>query len=309
MAFVDETRFVERLQFFRGQRLMADDLQGLEGFHREMRELHNRSLHQAGVGNGFAVYGERGDRRVTVGPGYAIDSGGREIILTAEHAEPVPPVEGDDSGNSAFYDLTVSYPPDGDLEETETRAGVCLPRGVVRRREKPVFCWVRLERDEEGRMHPRDGGLERQIKDGHKILLARAEVQHCELLKLSIAERRNARPPTQPYIACGVDESGGWAVREGEGFSAPIVLARKEHVDTSTGDFLTTPAYFARLMPRKAAALESSPLIVPTLLSVDHPKADRFSVQVVMMIADPVAVGELEHVLKGLWVVQWMGVE
>ncbi len=63
---------LERQQFFDGQRLLASDLQGLEAFHRQMRELHNRSLHQPGIGNGFAVSGERGDRQVTIGAGYAL---------------------------------------------------------------------------------------------------------------------------------------------------------------------------------------------------------------------------------------------
>ena len=62
MGILEETRFIERLQFFDGQRLFASDLQGLEAFNREMRWLHNRSLHQPGIGSGFAVYGKKGDR-------------------------------------------------------------------------------------------------------------------------------------------------------------------------------------------------------------------------------------------------------
>mgnify|MGYP001036441712 CR=1 FL=1 len=46
------TQFLERIQFFNGQRLFASDLQALEAFNREMRWLHNQSLHQPGVGSG-----------------------------------------------------------------------------------------------------------------------------------------------------------------------------------------------------------------------------------------------------------------
>ena len=92
MEFLKETRFIERLQFFNGQRLFASDLQGVEAFNREMRWLHNKSLHQPGIGNGFAVSGKKGDREVTIGPGYAIDADGREIVLTQDRVEPVPPV-------------------------------------------------------------------------------------------------------------------------------------------------------------------------------------------------------------------------
>ena len=66
MAVLDMTRFVERLRYFDGQRLFADDLQGVEAFNREMRWLHNRSLHQPGIGSGLAVAGRRGDREVRI---------------------------------------------------------------------------------------------------------------------------------------------------------------------------------------------------------------------------------------------------
>ena len=125
MEFLKETRFIERLQFFNGQRLFASDLQGLEAFNREMRWLHNQSLHQPGIGNGFAVSGKKGDREVTVGPGYAIDAEGREIVLTQTEVEPVPPVAGEEDGSPVVFDLTVSYPDDASLEETERREGIC----------------------------------------------------------------------------------------------------------------------------------------------------------------------------------------
>ncbi len=57
-TILDETRFVERFQFFNGQRLFASDLQGADDFNREMRWTHNRSLGQPGIGSGFAVYGK-----------------------------------------------------------------------------------------------------------------------------------------------------------------------------------------------------------------------------------------------------------
>src|SRR5216117_3885194 len=99
MSILDETQFVERQRFFNGQRLFADDLQALEEFNREMRWLHNRSLHQPGIGNGFAINANKGDRQVTISPGYGIDSLGREIVLTHTLIEPIPPVAGDGKGN------------------------------------------------------------------------------------------------------------------------------------------------------------------------------------------------------------------
>src|SRR6516225_10068640 len=117
MGILDETAFIERIQFFNGERLVADDLQGLEAFNREMRWLHNQSLHQAGIGKGFAVTGKKGDKEVQIGAGYAIDSSGREIVLTHDMTLPVPPVASQPDGSPIVYDLTVSYPDDASLVE------------------------------------------------------------------------------------------------------------------------------------------------------------------------------------------------
>src|SRR3954454_12726023 len=100
MGILDETAAIERLRFFDGQRLFASDLQGIEAFNREMRWLHNRSLHQPGIGKGFAVTGRRGDREVRIGAGYALDDQGREIVLTIGRTEPVPPVDSEPGGGS-----------------------------------------------------------------------------------------------------------------------------------------------------------------------------------------------------------------
>ena len=88
MSIIGSTEFLERTQFFNGERLFASDLQSLESFNREMRWLHNQSLHQAGVGSGFQVVGNTGDRQVTISPGYALDSCGREIVLTGDAGAP-----------------------------------------------------------------------------------------------------------------------------------------------------------------------------------------------------------------------------
>jgi hypothetical protein len=162
MDFLNETRFIERLQFFNGQRLFASDLQGIEAFNREMRWLHNKSLHQPGIGNGFAVAGKKDDREVQIGPGYAIDALGREIVLTQTQVEPVPPVAGEEDGTAALFDLTVSYPDDS------TKRGACLllgqaePESSTRRRHDQTRDPFRDS------THTRAGrGVELSIEQGH----------------------------------------------------------------------------------------------------------------------------------------------
>ena len=245
MSILDETNFIERLQFFNGQRVSAADLQGIEAFNREMRWLHNTSLHQPGIGSGFAVGGSKGDREVTISPGYAIDALGREIVLTQPLVESVPPVAADGAGNSIFYDLTVSYPDDSELETAESQAGVCLPRGVVRLREEPVFCWVQLEMTEEG-LAPKDATLGKDIQTHRRIILAQIEVFNCQLNRsISIAERLDARPDVGPYIACGRVGIDSITIEESK-VSAPVrSLIFTGKVDTTESDFRTTPCYSA----------------------------------------------------------------
>jgi hypothetical protein len=260
---INETRFIERLQFFDGQRLDATDLQGLEAFNREMRWLHNQSLHQPGIGNGFAVSGQKGDRQVTIRPGYAIDALGREIVLTETHLEAVPAVAGEDNGDPVPYYVTVSYPDDADLKEAETRQGICLAGGVVRLREEPEFCWVRLQKDDQGNLQPKNPKLQSDLQDGLKIVLARAEVLNCQLYQdLSIAERRRARPACQPHIAGGLAAPTPWEAVEIVGPESDELAMKalyaastlaffpyglKAAIDTSQAGFVTTPAYTAQI--------------------------------------------------------------
>ena len=236
---------LERLQFFNGQRLAATDLQSIDDFNRQMRWLHNQSLHQPGVGSGYAIAGKKGDREVTVQPGYAIDSSGREIVLTDPVVQAVPPVANDGAGNSVFFDLTVSYPADTDLVEAETRQAVCCTStGVVRLRESPVFCWIRLDKI--------TSAMQMQLDSGQRIRLARAEVLNCQLAQpLSLAQRRNARPATRPYVASGTTNhqtenspaSDKWTMQAPSAFGIEL----QRHVDTSAACFRTAPCYTARI--------------------------------------------------------------
>lgn len=204
MTSLEDLRFIERQQFFDGQRLFAADMQELEAFHRAMRELHNRSLHQPGIGNGFALTGEPGDRELVVHPGYAIDVDGHEIALIEEQRLQVPPVAGADDGGAAYFDLTIAYPADKDLEVAETRAGICHDRGAVRLREMPIFCWVPLVETEAGTFSPEADNLKQDIAAGRKLVIGRIAVLNCALYeKVSLKQRRSARPAHQPYVSCG----------------------------------------------------------------------------------------------------------
>ena len=275
MSILDETQFVERQRFFNGQRLFDSDLQGLEEFNREMRWLHNRSLHQPGIGTGFAVNAEKGDRQVTISAGYGVDALGREIVLTHPVVQPTPPVAGDGKGNSAFYSLTVAYPDDSELEAVETRDGICQPRGVVRLREEPIFCWVKL-RFQDGKFTAENLMLSKQIEEGTRLVLAQVEILECKLAqKPSLAQRRSARPPAQPYIACGKTGSDIWQPVPGS--TADMIRAV---IDTSDAGFITTPCYTARV--DRGKEIEASGKLVLPIAVVSDPQPDSFTLTVVL---------------------------
>ena len=338
VSTIDETELIERLQFFNGQRLFAADLQGLEASNRKLRWLHNRSLHQPGVGNGFSVHGEKGERQITIGAGYAIDSRGREIIQTRTETLPIPPVSGN-NGKPIFFDLTVAYPDDSALEESETREGVCSANGVVRLQEMPVFCWVELEGDN---LVPKKTKLKLDLEKCLRIRLARIEVLNCQLnSRVSIAVRQSARPAQTPYIAAGTDSIQRLdSLNEVPGLqslfdfksSSPRMITGT--VDTSQAEFLTIPEYTAHIVGPRKLVLNADPpvevMIVDQfhmtnakinsfeffdfvlLFSLDGQSLNTVDVQDTDESGNPSTIMRSEAVekqLKNSWQLVWMGVE
>jgi hypothetical protein len=329
MAIIGSTQFLERIQFFNGERLFAADLQALEAFNREMRWLHNQSLHQAGVGSGYQVTGNVGDRQVTIFPGYALDSCGREIILTESQVLPIPPIADNGSGGSVFYDLTVSYPDNTELKTSETRDGICSPAGVVRLREEPIFCWVQLSDDPTNRQ-PMDLRLRNRIKEGLFILLAQVEIFNCQLKQpVSTTQRRNARPPGQTHVACGVQAGGtSWSgpVQVGSGTAGEIQGVTffgsyyTLSVTTTSGNFRATPNYVARLVGSRqfstaaAAGAVSTPFMADALTDIQQnpaPTPQSFTIQIFPFYASNGGTPQASDITNAVqaWSVGWMGVE
>jgi hypothetical protein len=326
MAIIGTAPFPERIRFFDGQRLFAADLQALEQFNREMRWLHNQSLHQAGVASGYAVVGNRDDRQVTIQPGYAIDAAGREIVLTQPEILQVPPVATDGQGNPVYFDLTVLYPDDSLLKETETRDGICVPRGAVRLREKPVFCWVELVSTSDP---PGPGALatdrqaklaavNKQVESGMRIRLARAEVFNCKLNQaLSVAQRRNARTSASPFLAAGRTSptDNTWEITT----SARGILATLK-VHTADSQFRTTPRYIARAGGDRELKVtvqaKTLDLVLDGFPRVDEPSATgfTFSLLIPSILLDLTGItmaevaAALQPALKS-WYVEWLGIE
>jgi hypothetical protein len=330
MVIIGSTQFLERNQFFNGERLFASDLQSIEAFNREMRWLHNQSLHQPGVGSGFVVTGNIGDRQVVVSPGYTLDSLGREIILTEPQTLAIPPMADNGNGGSVFYDLTVTYPSDSDLTVSETRVGICNPTpGVVRLREAPIFCWVALSNDITHQ--PVDGTLTKRIKTGLFIVLGQVEILNCQLKQpVSTNQRRNARPSLQPYIAAGVQSGGtNWTLANPLGGTPPSPSSPATfgtfmfniNVDTTIGGFQGLPAYIARVAGVRSGQTTSGGseemffldalANIPGADSATPPTAKGFVLQVFPVVGALGSAALISDVQASIqnWSVVWVGVE
>ncbi len=305
---------LSRVTFFDGQRLEAADLNGASDVQRQFRWLHNRSLHNWGIGLGYAVEGSKGDRQVTVSPGYAVDCRGRELILTRPLTKPVPARADDGHGSAAVFYLVAAYPDDTQLTALERRDGDCGAGGAVRYREQASIYWK-----------PQDDS----VIGGMEIVLAQAKVQNCQLAALlSTDQRRYARPPQQPYIAAGESPIGStaWEVWRSDATptAASVNLGVLARVDTSGARFGTAPEYQARVNgPRLLTGPDNVEILLEGMAVVVEPKRDSFSLGVILppdqtgvdpnvplnpssVVGDP---AQLLKTLQDNWSVVWLGVE
>ena len=70
----------KRVRFFDGQFLQEQDFVDEQKYHLDRERRHLSLLHVAGIADGLAVTAQ-GANQVTVAPGTAIDSDGRQLAL------------------------------------------------------------------------------------------------------------------------------------------------------------------------------------------------------------------------------------
>jgi hypothetical protein len=332
MTVNNDMPILSRPAFFSGQQLRAGDLDAVTSYHRELSWLHNRSLHNWGIANGYGVTGGTGASQVRVGAGFALDCQGHELILTEDQVFPIPAVVSDPSGNPALYFLTVSWL-DDDQIDPELRAGLCQTTGAVRRPEQVNLRW----------QDPNDRFSAAAFRPGLDVVLATAEVQRCRLASdVSGAERRNAMPDEIPYVFSGETPrasartpAGGtkWEFwppdDESEGTPSPLGVSTR--VNTAEAGFGSTPLYLAHVVgSREYDIVEDGPgetVIVDGYADVLEPGATGFTLRVIFpvdsftggpdgnftrinpseIVFDPSFLFSLTEVLE--WSVVWVGVE
>lgn len=290
---------VERPAFFDGQMLNAADLGAAQEYHQQMRWLHNRSLHTWGIASGLQVGGKRGERKVSVQPGLALDSLGRELILSSAESLAIPAVP----GPLSLY-LTASYLEDAEIAPSALQSGLCYGTGAVRRPEKVL---LRFQDPLEPPANPYRPGLD--------VLLAEIEVENCRLAAApGLAGRRDARPGARPALAGGITPSPtAWTVLK----SDTINIGMQTEVDTRSAGFGATPTYMAHVVGNRE--LEPGKSYVDGFTFVSQPSAAGFVLQVLLtrspggsgITINPVSVFTNPAGIAAQlgWRVSWMGVE
>src|SRR5438067_114953 len=90
------------MNYFDRQFLRAADFQDEQAYHLDRRRGYNAGFHSAGVVGGLVVSPGGQTGTVTVGPGWAVDAQGREIVLAMPRSD-IPT-------GGANVDVWISYP-------------------------------------------------------------------------------------------------------------------------------------------------------------------------------------------------------
>ncbi len=228
-----------------GQLLSALDMGNDQQRDDRLRRLHMRYLHDTwGIAVGFEVTQiiqteggiasvDSGGTGVSVGPGYAADHWGRDILLPNPPLSlSIPKVDG-----RASFVLTMSYQDDSAFRNRTELENVCLNSGFDLRHERPVFAWKRPA----------------AVRFGSQIPLVQINILDGIIQgELDFRVRRYTQPFVRPHMAWGATEKrrSGWKVWTGKDGNF-LGLAEKQglevKVDTSDAGFTKNPFYFAIL--------------------------------------------------------------
>jgi hypothetical protein len=284
---------LERITFYQGELLRADDLTTLDSNNQELRWLHNRSLHNWGIGFGLDVQGSTGATSVTVNPGYATDISGHEIILPNPLTLPIPAI------SSASYYLVANWVDDADEAVVQQNsATACNPGGSVRLSDAPAIVWKTVA----------------QLAFGTDVILCLITIQNCVLSQISTAVRRYATCGSMFYLKAGsIDASTlTWSPWMLEAGVPPIGLTAA--IDTSAAKFQTTPSYIAQIAGSRLITTTTPPTVIVDFVTVNNPSTTGFTLQVVLPGISAVTLDAILEALGGPnpqlnWIVNWMGVQ
>ena len=109
----------KRPLFFTSQFLVEGDFKAEQDYHADLRRFHNISLHTWGIVKGLDVSKTAIPRQVAINAGMAIDSAGREIVISQDRA----PQNIDLAAGTTVF-ITISYNEEFLKEDLYTGAGL-----------------------------------------------------------------------------------------------------------------------------------------------------------------------------------------
>jgi len=232
-----ERRQLERVEYWQGQSLRADDFRDIAGVEAQRRWWHNRALHNAyGVYEGLRVDpSSRGIRYgVTVSPGVAHDCFGHELVL--ERAVTISLPSNLHIERETRVSLLIRYcPPPCDLQ-LERVPNVCFSQDCSISSGTVEFFWRLAEC-----CNPTDG-----VAVGTLIYQPKDDLPQLQRNFRPVQPRRVARPLL--FSGATVPGNTAWrpwtalmSVRE----RGEIPIGVQTTVDTSSAGFTATPCYFA----------------------------------------------------------------
>lgn len=301
MAF-EPTFPTDRITYRDGQRLWARDLRDDKRRDERMRWLHVRYLHHTwGVALGYDIQLATSNTAVVLGPGYAIDRSGRDLLLARGLLIPAP-----DEVGAALYALTIRYRNgSGAADSCGCRGVCCCSTHQSPAEERPVISWK----------------LPQDLQLGDDVPLVSASVAGGVIQnELDFRVRRHARRLVRPHIGWGSTDPGqtGWKISN-KNIHTPLLQAV---VDTSDAGFTNTPFYFAQVAGDFSGIVDQISGAEPW----PGPSQPEFSVSSCSFIAQATAKNFTFDVLLGgsfpvgkpfspdqletrQWTVKWMGLE
>ena len=282
---------VERITFYQGELLTADDLTALDDNNRELRWLHNRSLHNWGIGFGLEAQGAVAATSVTVNPGYATDILGHEIILSNPLSLPIPAI------SSGSYYLVANWLDDAtETVVQQNSATPCNAGGAVRLSDAPAIPWKNVA----------------QLEFGIDVILCLITVRNCVLSQISTAVRRYATCGSMFYLKAGLIDASTltwipWVV-------GGVTIGLTTTIDTSAARFQTAPSYMAQIAGARSLTTTTPATIIIDFVSVTNESPTGFTLQVglpagIGVNPDPIRDPSSGLMAKLNWTVNWMGVE
>jgi hypothetical protein len=284
-----ERRKLERVQYWQGQMLRAQDFLNLQGVEAQRRWWHNRAIHNAyGVSEGLEA--NLTGSVVSVSPGVAYDIFGHELIL--ERAQTVALSTNIPTGDPPMTLLVRYLPPGHNLSPDEIKEVCWTQRGSVRPGTL-VFAWKIANC-----VTPADGvAIFNLIYMGGETTASGLTVEPIPTQNQSFSPI-GAEALSRPMLASGATVPGqtAWELWTA-GFNpneTAYIVGVQTRIDTSAAGFTDCPCYFAWLQ---------GPLwcLQPQWSSPSQPSQPQFLPVLLTNIADASILGfTFQIVLPGL---------